>query len=1114
MPPDAPPDLSVILVALNDRAGLWQSLSSILLQRGLRMETVVMDRGSSDGSLDMLRDLAAANPGHAIRSRCLSGAAPGAARLAGLHLALGRHVLFLTAGDVLAGHDRLDGVLGTGGASMLLAPAPDAGVLRRGPDGLPLPSWPLNHAQAIFRRDFLLDEGFGFAPVIDQCDDAGLVWAALIRARQATPLARPILAATDAAPRSGAQAGGGEKMGLMDASACLAELRAILAALDADRTHQSISPQIEAWASLHVLASLMARWRHLWTADGAAPGAGVDRGQASRIRELITRITANSGPLWSRPCDIDLGARAEDDRISGRLDLLCQGLRTGDTDVLGAIHSGRPIPLARLHAMAGARPGGAAQDYPAATACGLHPARTGPAHTGPAHIDPADTDPADTGRALAHRALAFCRNAPSVHGSGAGGDLPPRILLHVGGMKTGSSALQNWFELNRAALLSQGFLYPATGTFRETGLRSDRNPGHALLVSALLQPGRRSAMLGALHEELAALPLPPHTLLLSAETIVAPGLWMNGQGIGRLTAVLGAGVEVIWLHRAAPGWIDSIHRELMCHPHIPHPSRDALWQTYAAEGLLDSDHVAGILRAAANVTRLHAAAHEEVRKAPGGTAAYVCSVAGINATGFQPLADDSANLSYTAGQAELIALVKRIPGLGAAAREEALRRIALAARTDGGNPQALAILPRLLADCDGFPQAPARGGSIEPAGQSDGFRLFRLGLAGVCLCLPPGQEWQDARLIAPPLPDHEARIVRFRNTTLALVDHATLVQLHRRTGAVTLRLQSAGEETTCRLLLVQDHGCVTAGFPDAPPAPAPPWLRRNPGPAVGDTGCEILILQEDGKGMEPAQAMARIMAASGGPDLPWADASEGGSWRLATPADPATGWRDYFDAAAYLAANPDVAEAGADAATHHAAHGWREARRLSPGLDADRLWSMLGSDADRDADPFAQVVARGTRVILSAGSAGALPRPGAAELPSCGATGPEPCTRPQPLAPDDESLIAVAIDRPFYASAAGRPFTDAREAARHYLSVGWRLGLDPCPDFSSDLYALTHVDVLAAGIAPFAHYLRSGRSEGRRAFTVAEAGRITCAPDNPDESPGTGPQGQAPAKKG
>ena len=37
-----------------------------------------------------------------------------------------------------------------------------------------------------------------------------------------------------------------------------------------------------------------------------------------------------------------------------------------------------------------------------------------------------------------------------------------------------------------------------------------------------------------------------------------------------------------------------------------------------------------------------------------------------------------------------------------------------------------------------------------------------------------------------------------------------------------------------------------------------------------------------------------------------------------------------FEPASYLAANPDVAEAGVEAASHFVNHGWREGRRLRP----------------------------------------------------------------------------------------------------------------------------------------------------------------------------------------
>jgi hypothetical protein len=50
---------------------------------------------------------------------------------------------------------------------------------------------------------------------------------------------------------------------------------------------------------------------------------------------------------------------------------------------------------------------------------------------------------------------------------------------------------------------------------------------------------------------------------------------------------------------------------------------------------------------------------------------------------------------------------------------------------------------------------------------------------------------------------------------------------------------------------------------------------------------------------------------------------------------------------------------------------------------------------------------------------------------------------------------------------------------RHYMSEGWREGKDPAPWFSTSFYVDANPDVANAGLNPFYHYVRHGRSEGR-----------------------------------
>jgi glycerol-3-phosphate cytidylyltransferase len=82
------------------------------------------------------------------------------------------------------------------------------------------------------------------------------------------------------------------------------------------------------------------------------------------------------------------------------------------------------------------------------------------------------------------------------------------------------------------------------------------------------------------------------------------------------------------------------------------------------------------------------------------------------------------------------------------------------------------------------------------------------------------------------------------------------------------------------------------------------------------------------------------------------------------------------------------------------------------------------------------------------------------------------------------ALIESEFDKHFYCDA----YSDVADAVRddpsfdlieHYIETGWRDGRDPNVWFSTADYLNCNADVAAAGMIPFFHYLRFGRSEQR-----------------------------------
>ncbi len=71
------------------------------------------------------------------------------------------------------------------------------------------------------------------------------------------------------------------------------------------------------------------------------------------------------------------------------------------------------------------------------------------------------------------------------------------------------------------------------------------------------------------------------------------------------------------------------------------------------------------------------------------------------------------------------------------------------------------------------------------------------------------------------------------------------------------------------------------------------------------------------------------------------------------------------------------------------------------------------------------------------------------------------------------------FDPSFYRAASELPDVTDRKALQHYLTTGWRAGLDPSEDFSTTRYLEANPDVADSGLNPLEHYVQFGREECR-----------------------------------
>ncbi|KUG28817.1 hypothetical protein ASZ90_001303 [hydrocarbon metagenome] len=90
----------------------------------------------------------------------------------------------------------------------------------------------------------------------------------------------------------------------------------------------------------------------------------------------------------------------------------------------------------------------------------------------------------------------------------------PRILLHIGATKTGSTFLQAFMETNRAELLRRGIWYPEFGIFKQAG-REYKQAGHSHLMGQAISGNFEffQRILQGLEE----LPCPVRTIVFSSE---------------------------------------------------------------------------------------------------------------------------------------------------------------------------------------------------------------------------------------------------------------------------------------------------------------------------------------------------------------------------------------------------------------------------------------------------------------------------------------------------------------------------------------------------------------------------------------------------------------------
>ncbi|MEO1952774.1 glycosyltransferase [Thioclava sp.] len=131
----------------------------------------------------------------------------------------------------------------------------------------------------------------------------------------------------------------------------------------------------------------------------------------------------------------------------------------------------------------------------------------------------------------------------------------PRLIIHIGSTKTGSTVLQHTLEDHRPTLLRQGIWYPEVGLFWQKN-RPHKQAGHAGFIAEAISGG--SKLRDHLLQGLAAMEGRIHTIVLSSEAFF---LSANAAKIARLFHDFD--VEMVVYLRRQDEWANSQYAEFV-----------------------------------------------------------------------------------------------------------------------------------------------------------------------------------------------------------------------------------------------------------------------------------------------------------------------------------------------------------------------------------------------------------------------------------------------------------------------------------------------------------------------------------------------------------------------
>lgn len=236
----------------------------------------------------------------------------------------------------------------------------------------------------------------------------------------------------------------------------------------------------------------------------------------------------------------------------------------------------------------------------------------------------------------------YNRNAVFVEEPLAG--IPPlsslvkKLVLHIGLPKTGSSAVQEFFENERFPMLERGIYYPIYGAGREVGMRRNRSAGHFTAIQQILKNSENNVA-ERWAAEIHCLDHKVDTLVISSETIMTQLLWPSSQesALGHpnpVSAVIEAlgikDVEIVVILRRQDEWFRSFYREVMANPfNLVTETGTQFFYNLHDRGLFDYEQILDQMNASNAISKVHVNSHKNIRLS-GGAVEWFLSVLGAS----------------------------------------------------------------------------------------------------------------------------------------------------------------------------------------------------------------------------------------------------------------------------------------------------------------------------------------------------------------------------------------------------------------------------------------------------------------------------------------------------